>query len=167
MFLNIDLEKIPKNLDLNHYLALIKIYMLSKKASFNYGASAYINKLIELNYINANKDVNNKLISVRLTNESTRLIEESFKLIEKFSENISEVDTELVTNLAKEMIELYPKGKKDNKWPFRSSVTTIVAKLKTFSVKNKVSLIKEFDNILKATQNYVEAFKNDKNGMSL
>ena len=145
MFLNINLDKIPKELNLNCYFALIKVYMQLQKAPFNYGALLYVDRLAELGYLDITKDANGIISHVNLKSPANELIRASFNLSEQLQQDTFIKDLEIADKLAKEMIELYPKGKKDGKWPFRSSVATIATKLKTFSVKYKISLV--FNNI--------------------
>ena len=109
----------------------------------------------------ANRDIinSNKLL---LTNKSNRIISSVFIDSDKSIEN---KDAEF-EELAKEMQELYPKGKKSGTtYYWRGSLIEIVKKLKTLVVKYKYELNRE--EVLKATKEYVQSFNGDYTKMRL
>lgn len=149
----IDLTVLEKyNITFEEFLWLL---LNRKKADTEQLTSSLITKKI------ANRDIlnSNKLL---LTNKSNRIISSVFIDSDKSIEN---KDAEF-EELAKEMQELYPKGKKSGTtYYWRGSLIEIVKKLKTLVVKYKYELNRE--EVLKATKEYVQSFNGDYTKMRL
>lgn len=149
----IDLTVLEKyNITFEEFLWLL---LNRKKADTEQLTSSLVTKKI------ANRDIlnSNKLL---LTNKSNRIISSVFIDSDKSIEN---KDAEF-EELAKEMQELYPKGKKSGTtYYWRGSLIEIVKKLKTLVVKYKYELNRE--EVLKATKEYVQSFNGDYTKMRL
>lgn len=97
-----------------------------------------------------------------LSDKSTTLI--SSVLIDS-DKSVENKDKEF-EELAKEMQELYPKGRKSGTtYYWRGSLIEITKKLKTLVVKYNIELNKE--KILEATKSYVQSFNGDYTKMRL
>lgn len=97
-----------------------------------------------------------------LSDKSTTLI--SSVLIDS-DKSVENKDREF-EELAKEMQELYPKGRKSGTtYYWRGSLIEITKKLKTLVVKYNIELNKE--KILEATKSYVQSFNGDYTKMRL
>ena len=97
-----------------------------------------------------------------LSDKSTTLI--SSILIDS-DKSVENKDKEF-EELAKEMQELYPKGRKSGTtYYWRGSLIEITKKLKTLVVKYKIDLNR--DKILEATKSYVQSFNGDYTKMRL
>jgi hypothetical protein len=87
-------------------------------------------------------------------NEEVRFTSNTFEIFkrERLSENTIERRAKY---LAEKLRELYPSGKKNGKWPFKSNLKDTTHKLKIFLKKYP-----EYSNsqIVKATKDYVDSF---------
>lgn len=168
MILTINLENVPQDLNINQLLALIKIYFYLNKQDFNYDAKEYLDDLAKLGYLLLTYNDKGDITYIKITTEGLKALKQSYSLVDELtSVSPKPIGDSLVNKLSQEIIELFPKGKKDGKWPFRSSSTVISQRLKLFSSKYKINLSDRYDDIIKATESYVKSFENDKNGMSL
>lgn len=149
-------------------MALIKIHMHLNNESFSYRATEYLDVLESKGFIITKRDSNNKLLAFSLTPAANKLLKNSFILNDRLFDKIDTTTSiDVVSKLADEMRSIFPKGKKDNKWYFRSTKPTVIEKLQKFSVKYKIQLSTEYDNIIEATKQYVSNFEGSQGGMSI
>lgn len=115
--------------------------------------------LIDKGFVGKNLFEENKVVFSDNTKDliSTIIIESDKNVIDKDDEFFE---------LAKEMRELYPQGRKEGTtYMWRSTTAEIVKKLKTLVVKYKCSFTKE--QVLKATKEYVNSFNGNYKRMRL
>jgi len=109
----------------------------------------------------ANKDLfyDNKLI---LSNEVKKLLEDI--IID--STDTKDISEEFYIDLAKQLKELYPRGRKaGTNYMWRGTTVEIAKKLKTLVVKYGYTLNKE--EVLKATKDYISSFNGNYRYMQL
>lgn len=139
MKIEIDTNKInAKKLNINEYLTLLSLYYNSKEESIDYVMG--INHVVKLEKIGYVEAVDNYLY---------KITEKGISIIEGKKRNYDE--------LAEKIRELFPKGKKANKYPWRSSVRDLVPRLKRL---DNVHDMKEYDNeeIVACVEKYVNSF---------
>lgn len=134
----IDTAKLSRRgLSINEYLALIKIYNILKGKDIVYTERKgdYIS-LADKGYVII-EDGN-----VILTNKALSLIQGRSRDYE---------------SLAVIIRELFPKGKKNNKWPWKSTIKSIVTKLKKLDNHYGMSEYSD-DAVVNATKSYIGSF---------
>jgi len=147
-------EKILKkyNLTLEEFLVL---YLCSKEIDIE----DTIRHLIDMGIVN--RDLYNNVSAV-VSNNTKELIA---SIIIDSDKTIIDKDEEF-DNLASKMRELYPKGKKPGTtYYWQDSIPIISKKLKTLAAKFKVNLVEE--DVLEATQRYINSFNGDYKYMQL
>lgn len=147
-------EKILKkyNLTLEEFLVL---YLCSKEIDIE----ATIQHLIDIDIVN--RDLYNNVSAV-VSNNTKELIA---SIIVDSDKSIIDKDEEF-TSLASKMRELYPSGKKPGTtYYWQDSIPIISKKLKTLVAKFGVKLTEE--EVLEATQRYVDSFNGDYKYMQL
>lgn len=147
-------EKILKkyNLTLEEFLVL---YLCSKEIDIE----STIHHLIDMGIVN--RDLYNNVSAV-VSNNTKELIA---SIIIDSDKTIIDKDEEF-DNLASKMRELYPKGKKPGTtYYWQDSIPIISKKLKTLVAKFKVNLVEE--EVLEATQRYINSFNGDYKYMQL
>lgn len=108
--------------------------------------------LISKGYITAKRDENYNPIGWRVTNLGTETLNSSILDAEKTPETEN-----TLTNLAKQLKEVFPKGKKDGtNLYWAEGVALIVRRLKLFF--KKYGDIYSNEDIVKAAQNYIKSF---------
>ena len=108
--------------------------------------------LISKGYITAKRDENYNPIGWRVTNLGTETLNSSILDAEKTPET-----EDRLTNLAKQLKEIFPKGKKDGtNLYWAEGVALIVRRLKLFF--KKYGDIYSNEDIVKAAQNYIKSF---------
>lgn len=139
MKINIDLIKLGrKNLTINQYLLLLKIYYQGrdKEIAFREIKSDYL-------FLRDSKFLTIDGSTVTLTKKAINLIE-----------GIGERDYE---DLAESIRELFPKGAKAGKWPWRSSIRDLSDRLRKLDKSDELGNYSN-DEILSAAASYVNRF---------
>lgn len=130
------------------YLAILKVNIKDE-----------INSLIEKNLVSKDLFSDGNLI---VSNEVRELV--ASIIIDSDKKSIDK-DAEFI-ELAKELQELYPKGRKPGTtYMWRGTTAEIVKKLKTITVKYKCEFTKE--QAIKATKTYIQSFNGDYTRMRL
>lgn len=131
------------------YLALLIIYKHRK-------SSELLKRFIDSGQVIIDKQINACVIVDRNIIEA---IEKSTN-----SKAISLVDWDETKKLAKEMMNLYPKGiKPDTNKSWRGSLVTNANRL--YSLQNKFQLKLDFEKVLEATKLYLKTFETDQRTM--
>lgn len=80
-------------------------------------------------------------------------------LVENIKKNLKKEELTPYKEMAREMIDLYPRGRKEEHYIWRGSESTIADRLRKLSSKFHVKLDK--DKVVEATRKYVESFHED------
>ena len=145
------------NLDLDEAIALIAI-------QFSLNLNSALEKLAQKGLIGDSYFEANKTGKYFIMPKGTEIINSYLKT----SSNVGKIkiNTNRIQNLAEKMREIYPTGKKPGTaYYWRGSNVDIMKKLETF-FKNYGNKYTDED-ILKATQNYVNAYQHDNKYMML
>ncbi len=140
MKINIDLTKLTKRrLNVNQYLLLLKIYYQSKSVII-----PFEEQRADYFYLSDNGFLVISGANVTLKEKAVHLIEDSY----------GDRDYE---GLAEKIKELFPKGAKAGKWPWRSTTKDLSDRLKNL---DKTYGLDDFpdETILKTTERYVNRF---------
>lgn len=152
------------SIPLNLYFSLIRIYCTINNKPFNYKIeNDDFNKLNELGFIQLSGN------NITITNKGLSLVNNTFNLdmvAQLNKKNIDEDINNRITNLTEQMRNIFPSGLKDNKWYFRSNIPSVKDKLNTFFKKYGYNTYTD-EQILRATQNYVNNFNGNSAGMSI
>lgn len=160
MIIKFNFNKIARNLTLNQYFLLVKIYMyMFYKYNFNYSGGEHIDNLINLKYIT--EDDKNR---INLSEAAIKELNGSMRVEPLGNLELAVHDSKL-DDLANQMIAIFPKGKKDGKWYWRSSPSIVVEKLKSFFAKYGNTYTHK--QLITATERYVNNFKHNDAGMSI
>lgn len=139
MNINIDLLKISKRgLNVNQYLLLLKIYYRTKGKSFNFKETK-----VDYLYLRDNGFLVLEGNNVQLKGKAVNLIEGNTK---------RDYET-----LASKVREIFPKGAKSGRYPWRASVKDLTTKLKKLDKHYDMSVYSD-DVIIKTAESYVNRF---------
>jgi len=139
MKINIDLTKLQKRkLNVNQYLLLLKIYYQTKTVDI-----PFVETRGDYLYLRDNGFLMINGSAVRLKDQAVNLIEDN-----------GERDYE---DLANQIRELFPKGAKAGKWPWRSTTKDLAMRLRKLDKSFDLGDYTD-DQILMTTENYINRF---------